>query len=94
MQTPAPPITWPTSTYLATAVTATWTAIPTATMENTPIPATNAPTAPLPTPIIVVPHTGRPSNNAPTLPYAPLVVLTGLLIVLYGILYGKFRRRE
>jgi hypothetical protein len=65
-------------------------------MESTPIPSTNAPTAPLPMPSVVplVPHTGRPANDAPAMPYAPLVALTGLLIVLYGILWGTFRRRE
>jgi hypothetical protein len=42
----------------------------------------------------LVPHTGRPSDNTPAMPYAPLVVLTGLLIVLYGILWGWWRRRR
>jgi hypothetical protein len=41
-----------------------------------------------------VPHTGRPRSDAPTLPYAPPVVLTGLLIIFYGILYGKYGRRR
>jgi hypothetical protein len=41
-----------------------------------------------------VPHTGRPANDAPAMPYAPLVALTGLLIVFYGVLWGTFRRRE
>jgi hypothetical protein len=43
----------------------------------------------MPSVVPLVPHTGRPRNDAP----APLVVLTGLLVVLYAVLYGKFRKR-
>jgi hypothetical protein len=47
----------------------------------------------MPSVVPLVPHTGRPRNDAPAMPYAPLVVLTGLLVVLYAVLYGKFRKR-
>jgi hypothetical protein len=43
--------------------------------------------------VIVQPHTGSP-HAGDSAPLTGLYVIAGLLIILYCILFGKFRRRE
>jgi hypothetical protein len=67
----------------------------TATMAPTATIATNAPATPpeTPTAIIVQPHTGSP-HAGDSAPLTRLYVLVGLLLMLYGAIFGWWRRRR
>lgn len=84
------PRTYPTATYIATAMIPTWTAIPTATMAATATIATNPATVPPPP---ISPITGHPTASD-GVPLAQLAAITAGIVMVWLAMYGRFKRRR